>query len=354
MGVPNRGPQITATTLLFLSLTWIVVVARCYARIFITKNFFLDDFLAAVCLILFTAYGAVGIAGVYTGVGRHVYDLPPAGIKASLKVWYICEIIYAVTATALRVTVGIFLLRIISRKTHRVIIHTLNAIGVAYGACYLATIVFQCIPLSYFWERLDMQGNGICFDANVSVKMTIGASVVAAVIDWSFGLLPIWILWSVQLSNRRKIMVCVLLGLGVCASTAPIVRLPYLAGLLNNADFLWATTDVAIWSVVELGIGLIVISLPACRALFRSSRFFASTVASGSNNKSGSSKSSANNRSAQRDTFHQDGLSSNSINELNGRETFLNDNSVQGDVESNLNIQKTVVVSWDSHGNGRM
>jgi hypothetical protein len=66
-----------------------------------------------------------------------------------------------------------------------------------------------------------MKGNGICFDPNLSVKTTIGVTVVAAVIDWSFGLLPIWILWSVQLSNRRKIMVCSLLGLGV------LYALPY-------------------------------------------------------------------------------------------------------------------------------
>jgi hypothetical protein len=117
MGIPNRGPQITATTILFLSLSWMVVLARCYARIFVTKNFYLDDFLASICLvcqnctscdtfslpsiylilsfcknlgltlkILFTAYGGVGIAGVYFGAGRHVYDLPPEGIKAALKV----------------------------------------------------------------------------------------------------------------------------------------------------------------------------------------------------------------------------------------------------------------------------
>jgi hypothetical protein len=36
--------------------------------------------------ILFTAYGGVGIAGVYWGAGRHVYDLPPANIRAAMKV----------------------------------------------------------------------------------------------------------------------------------------------------------------------------------------------------------------------------------------------------------------------------
>ena len=51
MGVPNRGPQITAVTLLFLSLSWVVVLARYYVRAFITKNFFIDDFLTGVCLV---------------------------------------------------------------------------------------------------------------------------------------------------------------------------------------------------------------------------------------------------------------------------------------------------------------
>jgi len=352
MGIPNRGPQITATTILFLSLSWIVIVARCYARIFVTKNFYVDDLLAGICLILFTAYGGVGIAGVYFGVGRHVYDLPPAGIRASLKVWYFCEIIYAVTACALRVTVGMFLLRIVSRKVHRVIIHTLNAIGIAFGACYLATIVFQCIPLPYFWERLDMNGVGICFDANISVRMTIAATVVGAVIDWSFGLLPIWVLWTVHLSSRRKIVVCSLLGLGVFASIAPIVRLPYLVGLLDNADFLWATTDVAIWSVVELGIGLVVISLPACRSLFRSDRFLATTTVASSNTQYVDSKSHSNNRSIRGSAFQQDSLVSDSNNSEGGRGTFLSNSSTARDVESA--IHKTVVMSWDSHGNGQM
>jgi len=152
-------------------------------------------------------------------------------------------------------------------------------------------------------------------------------------------------------------MVCSLLGLGVLASTAPIVRLPYLAGLLNNSDFLWATTDVAIWSVVELGIGLIVISLPACRPLFGSTRFFAPTIVASSNTPSnaqyGSSKRSANTRSAQEDAFQgQDSLSSVSNNGNGGRGTFLSDGSAVGDVEGA--IQKTVVLTWDSHGKEQM
>jgi hypothetical protein len=46
---------------------------------------------------------------------------------------------------------------------------------------------------------------------------------------------------------------------------------------------LGATTDFAIWSVVELGIGIIVISLPSIRPLLRKIPFFAAMSTTGSN-----------------------------------------------------------------------
>ena len=42
-----------------------------------------------------------------------------------------------------------------------------------------------------------------------------------------------------------------------------------------------STTDIAIWSVVELGIGIIVISLPSLGPLFRNIPFFAAVASGG-------------------------------------------------------------------------
>lgn len=53
------------------------------------------------------------------------------------------------------------------------------------------------------------------------------------------------------------------------ASTATIVRIPYVHDLANKADFLYATTDVAIWSTSETGIGIIASSLATLRPLLR-------------------------------------------------------------------------------------
>jgi hypothetical protein len=110
--------------------------------------------------------------------------------------------------------VGIFLLRLVEKRSQRIIIITLNVINVVYGVCYLAKMVFQCIPISFYWDRIAGSTAGTCFNDNLGIQMTIGATVVAAVTDWIFALLPIWFMWNVRLSKQKKIVVCFLLGLG--------------------------------------------------------------------------------------------------------------------------------------------
>ena len=40
------------------------------------------------------------------------------------------------------------------------------------------------------------------------------------------------------------------------ASAATIIRIPYIHGLKSSSDFLYAATDLSIWSLVEIGLAL--------------------------------------------------------------------------------------------------
>lgn len=61
----------------------------------------------------------------------------------------------------------------------------------------------------------------------------------------------------------------------VCsASSATIVRFPFLHTLTDIDDFLYSTADVAIWSTVETGIGITAAAAATLRPLLRS--FFGS------------------------------------------------------------------------------
>lgn len=66
------------------------------------------------------------------------------------------------------------------------------------------------------------------------------------------------------------------------ASIAPIVRLKYLLGLNDAARFLQGLGLILAWAQAEVGIGLLVANLPACRPLLESAiAAFASSIGSG-------------------------------------------------------------------------
>jgi len=71
------------------------------------------------------------------------------------------------------------------------------------------------------------------------------------------------LLWSVQIDIRVKILIIALLGLGVFASTAAIVRLTVTVNLSATTDFLYYSMPVAAWAHAELGLGVLLANMPA-------------------------------------------------------------------------------------------
>ena len=106
--------------------------------------------------------------------------------------------------------------------------------------------------------------------------------------DWACAIIPCFIVAGLQMSRRRKISVIAILGLGVSASVATCVRMPYLKYYdvvkypdeiactclpylkITNADKgLDHLAVISITSNVECCLGIIACSLPPLRKLFR-------------------------------------------------------------------------------------
>jgi hypothetical protein len=52
----DRGPQVAAVAILFLTLSWVAVSLRCYVRTVLMKSFGADDWLAVASLVSRTVY----------------------------------------------------------------------------------------------------------------------------------------------------------------------------------------------------------------------------------------------------------------------------------------------------------
>jgi hypothetical protein len=84
----------------------------------------------------------------------------------------------------------------------------------------------------------------------------------------------------VQIDIRVKSSIVALLGLGIFASTAAIVRLTVTLNLSATTDFLYYAMPVAAWAHAELGLGVILANLPALRPLLEKILSLRSTLRS--------------------------------------------------------------------------
>jgi outer membrane receptor for Fe3+-dicitrate len=85
------------------------------------------------------------------------------------------------------------------------------AATIAIGLAFWFVLTLQCQPVSYFWHRV---GSGRCLDLNTVVNMAYVSSAIAALCDLTLGLLPIFLVWNLQMNQRTKVVLACILGMG--------------------------------------------------------------------------------------------------------------------------------------------
>lgn len=109
---------------------------------------------------------------------------------------------------------------------HVYILRILMLGTVLFGSTYFFMVMFQCRPVSVFWNE-NPRTPGKCWNDRVVLIMTYTAAAINCLADWAFGILPIFIVWSLNLPLKSKILAMLILGFAAIGSTATIVRVFY-------------------------------------------------------------------------------------------------------------------------------
>lgn len=110
----------------------------------------------------------------------------------------------------------VFYLRIMVERwqklTVKLVMWTVGLFGISYFAC----VVAQCVPVPHIWNRFadSFESTGGCLPRGIVLGGTYLHSIISAASDWILGLLPIAMLWKVNLGTGIKVIVIFLLGLG--------------------------------------------------------------------------------------------------------------------------------------------
>ncbi|PVH99552.1 hypothetical protein DM02DRAFT_672590 [Periconia macrospinosa] len=258
----DRSQEILGVATFFFILTWLTVGLRIYVRGILHKGWGQDDWHMFVTLIIFTMYLAFQIVAGVHGTGRHRWDLSDEQARIALRYWYLCEIFYVLSNCTLKIALGTFYLRVAVRRWHVWSIRLLMIGTVLFSFIYFFIVIFQCTPASEFWNNHPASNKCI-----PTKGITHALSVFNAMADWSLCILPFLIVLDLQMSPRTKNLAVGVLAFAAIGSTATLVRMAYIHTLSNGPDFLYATTDVGIWSTVELGIGITACSIATLRPL---------------------------------------------------------------------------------------
>ncbi|PSN71393.1 hypothetical protein BS50DRAFT_546721 [Corynespora cassiicola Philippines] len=251
------------TVIAFLVINTIAFGLRVLSRGYVHKRFGADDWMMVVAYLAFVVTIVMVILALHHGYGLHMSELSeaPERLRNALKYFIIGQPIYGVACGAVQLSIGLLLLRIASTPIYRHVIIVSLAIIASSSLATSILLALQCRPLSFAWKGSE---TGTCFHPSVIVKIGYAFSVMDIASSWGYSILPIPILWHMDMHWRAKISILLILAMGVVSSTATILRFKGLMFLVNNHDLLYDMVPANTWSLVEVSIAI----LAACLATY--------------------------------------------------------------------------------------
>ncbi|RHZ44169.1 putative integral membrane protein [Aspergillus thermomutatus] len=266
----DRSVEVKAVAAVFMAVASVTVILRCYVRLFVVKAFGWDDGAMVIAMLWYLMFSSCMIGGALYGTGKRFHDLTAHQRVTAMEYWWLCEIAYCFASVGCKVSVCIFLRRITVQRLHIWILYTVIALTVIAGLAFMLIMLLQCKPLEYFWTRtaFDASIHGSCISIHIVIAMTYVYSAVAALCDFTVGILPIFMVRKLHMRRQTKIAVIGILSMACIASSAVIIRIPWVKTFADY-DFLYATVDIALWSNIEVGLGISAGSLATLRPLLR-------------------------------------------------------------------------------------
>ncbi|KAL2213813.1 hypothetical protein CC79DRAFT_79342 [Sarocladium strictum] len=197
-----------------------------------------------------------------TGLGQDFWAIEWDQLIKFVNWFYVVEVLYFVAMTTLKTSILCFFWRIFGQTNLAwPIIGTLifNAI---YGTIFIFVGIFQCVPIIYTWTSLD-------YDRCVNVNAIIWShAAISIALDFWMMLLPLWRIKSLQMPFKRKIAVALMLTTGIFVTIMSIVRLKSILVFNESINPTWDQSDVALWSTIEVNVGIICAYMPTLRHIF--------------------------------------------------------------------------------------
>lgn len=158
----------------------------------------------------------------------HIF--PPKFSLTNEQYVQLSEVFYILTTTVLKISLGLFFLRVLTKRWQTLLFQILLGVSATYGLFYVISTIFVCGDPARIADTL--LGSKQCLPRAFILGTGYLYGALNVIADWTFVLIPICILIDSDLDRRSKVSVSIVMALGAVGSVSSIMRMVHLKGLL--------------------------------------------------------------------------------------------------------------------------
>ncbi|KAI5789041.1 hypothetical protein EDC01DRAFT_124356 [Geopyxis carbonaria] len=273
--LPGYVPESRSNVILWLGIVLcafsvVVVVGRLISRRKTMGWVGIDDWLIVPAMIFCILYVIdLCVAATHGGLGKHSWDMKYEEVVIGVKTLFPSMILYTISIFFTKLSVLFFIYRLagpICSNAMRYVLHAYFVFHICFGITTLFIFVFQCLPVKAGFD-LDTR-----FDKDTHCKEYIevfyATSVIHAISDIVLIVLPVKMVWGLQMPKQKKTAVILVFCLGSLACICSILRMVYIWDFAKSYDLGWDAFYPSLFGVLETTIAINTSSMPALKPLF--------------------------------------------------------------------------------------
>ncbi|KAK3320367.1 hypothetical protein B0T19DRAFT_468682 [Cercophora scortea] len=248
----------------------LVLAARIYTRARIVRKIGWDDWTMVIATILAIVVSVVVTMEVHYGVGSHTVHIPPPHLIKAVEWIWISAPFSTMSACFGKISIALLILRMINRnKAYTIFLWALIILLFMVNLLLTVVTFAQCTPVPWLWDQLDPAASykGSCWDPSIQKNYGYFQGAFSAFSDLALSLFPILIIKDLKMDLKLRIGLCIVMGLGVIATIAAVVKTVQLKNL-STPDFTYNAIDLVYWYISENWVIIVAACIPTLGPLY--------------------------------------------------------------------------------------
>ncbi|KAF2738970.1 hypothetical protein EJ04DRAFT_573411 [Polyplosphaeria fusca] len=266
--------QLRAIDISLLTIALIIVLARVYIRTVTLRVFRLDDAFMVAAMLCSVVSCSIFLHVIELGMGKHIFAIPPENIPRLIKWNFMVGLVAPMSVCFTKISISVFLLPLTMRTRFRQFLWAVVVFLVIFTLFTFFTILFGCVPVSANWDFTQRPpplgiGHAKCLPIPTYRGIALFNSITNIITDVVLAIIPVPLIWTLQVNNRTKATLILILSLGFFACAAGIVKTPLLFHFFDDLDMTGERSWYYAWQIIEMNVGIIAASLPSLKPAFR-------------------------------------------------------------------------------------